>query len=214
MKKILLLTIIAAASAYAQVPAPLPQGFHTHDGFYLSMSIGPAFGDITLDAQNTSYNTMTFKGIGGQFDFRIGGVIADNLILSFDMGGRNIMSPEVEIDGVNQGTLVNMSITDVIYGVGLTYYFMPSNFFISGTLGIGSFSLNNINGNYSTSSTRPGTGLQFKAGKEWWVSSDWGLGIAGGIGYVAADEKTLMYSSYRGRLSTTRFFLLFSATYN
>jgi hypothetical protein len=211
MKKIILAVLILSAVAYSQETPP--PGFHTHDGFYLSMGIGPGFGDIKNEATNYSYRTAEYSGIGGQFDFRIGGTIADNLILSFDAGGRSILSPELAIDGTTLGTAEDITITDVIMGVGLTYYFMPSNIFISGTIGWGSFTVQ-VMDYYHSGSTKPGLGLQFKFGKEWWVSTDWGLGIAGGIAYAAADDKTILFSSYHGKFSTTRLFLLFNATYN
>lgn len=211
MKKIILLLMVFSAFAYSQETPP--PGFHTHDGFYLSMSIGPGFGDIKWEATNFTFRNVEYSGTGGQFEFKIGGVISNNLILSFDVIARSILNPEMTEDGILIGTANDISITDVIIGAGLTYYFMPSNIFMSGTIGIGSFSIQNQSMGVS-GSTKRGLGIEFKFGKEWWVSADWGLGIAAGIASVSADDKTIPFSNYSGKLSTTRFFVLFNTTFN
>ena len=55
----------------------------------------------------------------------------------------------------------------------MTYY-MKDNFFITGNLGSGFFSLSDDD---NTISTDRGFSYQLKAGKELCVSSRWGLGV-------------------------------------
>jgi hypothetical protein len=209
MKNFMFLLLILSIPVFAQESEQ--PGFHTHDGFYLSMNIGPGFGTINWEATNFSFKKMELGGIGGQFEFKIGGVVAEDFILSFDLIGRSILNPDVTVDGQSGTTSSDFSVSDIILGPGLTYYFMPSNIFVSGTVGLGSFSFRYGNSGL-TGSTKQGLGLQLKAGKEWWVSMNWALGISGGIAYVSADDKPL--SNYRGKFSTTRFFVLFNTTFN
>jgi len=209
MKKIIFLLMILSGTVYAQ--ESMPPGFHTHDGFYLSMNIGPGFGKINWEATNFTFKKAEYGGTGGQFEFRIGGVVAENLILSFDLLGRSILNPDMTADGHPATTASDLSVSDIIMGPGLTYYFMPSNIFVSGSVGLGSFSIKFENSG-TTGNTKQGLGLQLKAGKEWWVSTDWALGISAGIAYVSADDKPV--SNYTGKFSTTRIFVLFNTTFN
>jgi hypothetical protein len=71
------------------------------------------------------------------------------------------------------------------FGPGLKYYLMPINIFFSGSLLLSRVSLQNGYGGDARvpliiSETSPwGVTGRISAGKEWWVSADWGLGIAG-----------------------------------
>jgi hypothetical protein len=192
----------------------IPKGFHLHDGFYMSLNGGLAFGTITLEATNAGFNKMEFDGGGFQIDFKFGGVISeeDNLILSFDIISRAISSPSLTVNGSSVSTTSSVTAGDVMYGVGITKYFMPENIFINATVGITRFSLTINNTN---SSSQSGFGFQLKGGKEWWVSDNWGLGVAAGLGYSSADDQTESSNpSYSGKLSTTKFFLVFNTTFN
>ncbi len=211
---VLLLAVSSLGLAQTMAEQNVPPGFHMHDGFYLSLSGGPAVGSITLNATNAPFNTMEFAGGGFQFDFKIGGVISEqqNLILSFDLISRAISSPTITIDENAANTTSTVMASDEMYGVGITKYFMPSNTFINATIGIAKFALQ-VNNTSSTSQS--GLGLQLKAGKEWWVSSDWGLGVAVGFAYLSADDQSdPNYPGYSATISTTKFFVVFNATYN
>lgn len=52
-------------------------------------------------------------------------------------------------------------------------------------------------------------------GKEWWTSSNWGLGISAGAGMAEVNRK---YDEgnpgYVGRVNTNKFFVMFNTTYN
>ena len=198
------------ALAFAQTQ----EGYHEHDGFYLSMNAGPAFGPITLTANNGPIHKLEYSGPGAIVDFKIGGTIKKTLSLSFDVISRDIVGPDVKVDSVKGSSSSDYSANDITYGLGATYYFMPINIFLSGTVGIGVFQfkdeLNKID-----AKSKSGLGMQVKVGKEWWVGKDWGLGVSGGIGLVAAkDQDSPDYPDYSGKLSTSKFFVMFNTTYN
>lgn len=114
-------------------------GYHKHKGFFLSMSVGPNFGSIT-DEVVGDYS-LKFNGTGAQFDFKIGGAIKENLILHATLISNTMSGPDITSGGSSQATSNNLSLGETMFGAGITYYYMPINIFLSGSLGIGTFSL-------------------------------------------------------------------------
>jgi hypothetical protein len=89
---------------------------------------------------------------------------------------------------------------------------MPYNVFVSGTLGGASYSFDYDE--VEILSTKSGIGWHFKVGKEWWVSRNWGLGVALGYGYAGAKDRSTRYHDYMGIASSHRFHFLLNTTYN
>ncbi|HCA81638.1 MAG TPA: hypothetical protein DEP53_18065 [Bacteroidetes bacterium] len=216
MKTITFLLVLVSSVGFAQgsVALDVPEGFHMHDGFYLSLTGGPAIGSITLDGTNGGFDKIELSGAGGQFDFKIGLVVSEeaNLILSFDLISRAISSPTLTMDGTTVNTTSDVTASDLLFGAGITKYFMPANIFINATVGAGQFSLDLNN---TTSNSQTGFGFQVKGGKEWWVSDNWALGVAAGLSYISAPDQTdPSLPRYSGTLSTTKFFVVFNTTFN
>jgi hypothetical protein len=210
MRKVFKLALFLPAVLFAQQEP----GYHEHDGFFLSMSAGPAFGAITLDADNAPFNKVQFSGAGGMFDFKIGGTIARKVSISFDIISRAIVGPDIEVDGVEGSASDEISARDATYGVGLTYYVMPANILLSASIGTGLFTFADEGSNIDAESEN-GLALQFKLGKEWWVGRNWGLGLSGGVGILnAKDKEDPSNPSYSGEMSTVKLFVLFNTTYN
>ena len=207
MKRIVALFIVASSLGFAQET-------ETHKGLYLSLTGGLAFGAITLNATNRDFSKLEANGTGFQYDFKIGAVVLEdeNLILSLDAIGRSISGLTWTLDGADVYTTSKVSAGDAMYGIGITKYFMPSNMFVSGTFGFGKFQLDFAN---VKDVSHSGFACQLKGGKEWWGSDDVGLGIAGGLAYIAAnDESDPSYPNYSGKLSTIKVFVGLSITYN
>ena len=57
--------------------------------------------------------------------------------------------------------------------------------------------------------TDMGVGGSFLVGKEWWVSTNWGLGVAGMLRLAS-----MKVTDSDARMTATAFSILFSATYN
>lgn len=225
MKISALLLCLLPALAFSQDPVSSPEpvadaprlayaGFHRHDGFFLSMNLGPALGGTIIKASGNDapYDKFILRGPGVMVDLKVGGAIAPNLILSFDIVGRSINDPEGEMDGENLGNAgSDVTIADNSYGIGLTRYFMPYNLFVSGSLGMGRMVVDNGS---DKNSSKWGPALHLKVGKEWWVSPNWGLGLSAGYGFVAADDKKTPGVDYNGELTSHQFYVLFNTTYN
>jgi hypothetical protein len=107
-------------------------------------------------------------------------------------------------------------------GPGIAYFLEPINMYFSGTATYAQYTLDascdydngtyyyNCNsGSSSTVDKANGFGLSAVAGKEWWVSTNWGLGLA--LQFQWATLKDKYADAWRNALG---FALLFSSTYN
>lgn len=203
-----LIAIISICNAqtigYIQEP-----GYRQHTGFYLSLSVGPNFPSINSEVLGAY--SVNFSGTGAQFDFKIGGAVKENLILHATLISNAMSGPKVSWEGISEKTSNDLSIGEAMFGGGLTYYIMPSNFFLSGSLGLGNFTVMEVN-NANSISTNRGFSMQLKIGKEWWVSKRWGLGIAATYG------KTKLTNSPGGGIeelmNSNNLGILFNATLN
>ena len=83
---------------------------------------------------------------------------------------------------------------------------MPSNLYLSGTIGLASITLD-LDG-FPSVESETGVGFDLTLGKEWWTSDNWGLGIAAGFGFHNIPDKGI--EDWKG----PSFALRFSATYN
>jgi len=216
MKKVFLLLSITIFGCYFY---PIygqsgNDGFHQHTGFYLSMSIGPVFGRINGEAISPDKYFFDFSGgTGAQFDFKIGGAIQENLILHAVIISNSTAGPKYSSSGEYVSMSDDISINEVmIIGGGLTYYLMPKNFFLSGSVGIGHFSLiDNKNNNLNITSDN-GVSVQLKFGKEWWVSKNWGLGVALTYGKTSVNNRPS--SGIEEKLNSNKLGVVFNATFN
>lgn len=110
-----------------------------------------------------------------------------------------------------------MVLADGTLGVGLTYYIMPANVFLSGTVGVGRFALTKPTDDQDDDErieTNPGLSLHAKIGKEWWVSDNWGLGLAAGYGWLGAKRDESGDGDFNGEYASHKFYVLFNTTFN
>ncbi|WP_083934977.1 hypothetical protein [Segetibacter koreensis] len=202
MKKTILATMVVCSSitVFSQsTPSKV-----SHDGFYLSMAAGPAFGNINGD-DNTGKDYKV-KGEAFGLDVQIGGAIKPNLILHATLQNKTLVGPK--INGVKMDN--DHTFQELFYGAGLTKY-TADNFFFTGNVGLGNFlqteSANNSNSGGTT--TDPGFSFNIKAGKEWMVSKKWGLGGALFYGRTSLKNSGAGYSE---KWNSNRFGLYFQAT--
>ena len=177
------------------------------------MSIGPTFGTIRDDMTGTITDKLEFSGTGVQFDIKIGGAVQENLILYASMASTVINGPKINSTSQTGRLNGNMGINEnMLIGVGLTYYVMPNNLFLSGSAGMGNYTLTDNNDSKNNVKTDNGFSIQLKAGKEWWVGKRWGLGIA--LTYGKTIVKNGPYVGTEEKFNSNRFGVLFNATFN
>ncbi|HVV52961.1 MAG TPA: hypothetical protein VHO06_25090, partial [Polyangia bacterium] len=181
------------------------EGFHTHDGFYTRIHLGIAATSFSSTQAGTK---TTYAGGGSSAGIAIGGVVARNLILYGAAFGTSTSDPSKQVAGNDvAGDLGNIGVGAI--GPGIAYYFEHLNLYLSATFGLAGFTAAN-NAGERLNSSGSGTAFELMVGKEWWVSRDWGLGIAGELfGASVKDRETPGLTWSAGSAA-----ILFSATYN
>ena len=191
----------------ALVPATGSAGEpRTHDGFFLRLSAGGGTASSKIDDEVAG--SIELSGTPTDLNIAIGGMVAPNFALHGTLYGYVMSDPDVDITlpglGSASGSL-NGDATLAAFGGGATYYFMPVNVYLSGTVGFGSLELDgDVKGE-----TDDGLVIDLSLGKEWWVGNSWGLGLAGGYGYHSFGDPDVD-SNWSG----SSFVLRFSATLN
>lgn len=212
MKNLIISVIFLLSGLYSFAQTndkTLDEGYHRHKGFFLSMSLGPNFASIS-DASGSNFD-YKFTGTGAQFDLKIGGAIKENLILHATLISNTLSGPKITSFGASQKSDNSLTIGEGMIGAGLTYYVMPSNIFLSGSLGIGNFTLDDTS-NKTNISTDRGFSMQLKVGKEWWVSKKWGLGVA--LTYGKTNLTNKPSNDVNEKLNSNNIGILFNATLN
>jgi hypothetical protein len=178
--------------------SPVPGRFE-HDGFFLRLNIGPSVANVTRP-------DYRWSGLGLDMGVSIGGSIIENLALHADFNTTLLPNPTERTMGRKHE--FNADIVFESMGIGATYYIMPVNIFVTASGGIGVLAFEDDYGD--SKDTGAGLALGGMIGKEWWVGTDWGLGLAGQVRYIRVRD----YLADRERLNGLAFSLLFSATYN
>lgn len=153
--------LVGASKAEARLLEP------KHEGFFLRFQAGPGYMQADLDRD------ATLRGGAGTLGVAIGGTVAPNLILYGEIVAQSSPDPHLEM-GRFSGIAEDLTITYTGFGPGLAYY-LPGNFYLSGSLHVAraEIEMPGVRGR-----TELGIGTRLSLGKEWWVSSDWGLGLA------------------------------------
>ena len=179
--------MLVAGSARAQSapppgpPPPAGQPYYvqmnptaqTHDGFYLRFLLGPAG-----FATGTSYagNDLSVKGGGGGFSLAMGAALSPGLIIYGEVFDDIAVGPTLTVNGDSGTADTDVSAGVVGFGPGIAHYF-PSNMYISATLAFAKLTVQRNGDQVADSDV--GIGVSGAIGKEWWVSDQWGLGLAG-----------------------------------
>ena len=185
--------------------APPRTGFDStyqrHFGFYIRPDLG--FGYLTQTESG-----VTISGLSGLAGVAIGGAIRENSILAVHIIDAVAQNPNVSSGGLS-ATANDTTVT--MWGIGpqYTYYFMPSNLYLSTTLALTRLHVSSGN---NSGDTDWGLGTRIALGKEWWVSDHWGLGVAGHISFSTNQDPVSGGGS--STLTTWTFGAAFSATYN
>lgn len=185
-------------------PAASPAGQkpRTHDGFFLRMCTGFGFGHSAVEDDRGDENSI--RGGSHASNLAIGAMVSENLAIHADAFHVVLFEPESLINGKSAGTVPGRYIAGGL-GAGVTYYFMPSNLYLSGALNFVALEANLGGWRLQTDA---GMGIDFLIGKEWWVSDNWGIGVAGQFVYTLVPSRwDTIHNSFGAAV-------LFTATYN
>jgi len=214
--------VLLDGSAYAQVSVPAPQeplqpspaqapiavfprdAANRHTGFFIRPDIGLGYASSSASSGTTS---VTISGMAGFAGVSIGGAVTENLILAGRLYAVVVNNPTVSVNGVSASTS-NAQASMSGLGPELTYYFVPANVYLSACLAMTKQSTEQ---NGVQTNTEIGVGAEFAVGKEWWVSSHWGLGLAGRVSVSANKDTGATNAPTWDALGVAA---LFSASYN
>lgn len=180
------------------------EGEHMHDGFFLRLA--PGVGAMST-SEKVGANKYEYGGASGHFNFAIGGAVVENFIVHLDLSSTSMSEPKLKVNGQSTTGATGDHATSVL-GLGLTYYF-PANIYLTGAVGTARTSVK-VNG--KTYDTDRGVGFNLMVGKEWWVSDNWGLGVAGQWLYTKCPDKPI--NGTTPDVTSSSLGILFSATYN
>jgi hypothetical protein len=177
---------------------------HRHFGFFLRLDAEAGYLSSSASSNGTE---ASVKGPAGGLGIGIGGAIAENVILFGHLYDAIAINPTISVGTQSAGTS-NTSAGTVGYGGGITWYIMPANFYLSGTV---AFTRLTSTSNGSTSNTNWGPGGRVAIGTEWWVSDHWGLGIAAQLSFGFNPDSGATNAPTWTTIAPT---IAFSATFN
>ncbi len=180
---ILILILIAASSA--QALSERPMGGDRDSGLFLRLSAGFGFAgtEAVVPLGEITTQELSFTGSAADLNLAIGGFVQPGLALHFTIMGWTISEPSVDYGGLSI-TIPN-DLNMVAIGGGLTWYMLPSGLYLSANVGSGELSIEDAE-------SESGLAIDLTIGKEWWVSNQWSLGLAGGLGIHKIPEPGLV----------------------
>jgi hypothetical protein len=165
-------------------------GSYVHEGFFLRLQLGPGGSSVTREGED-------WAGIGLGMGLAIGGSPVEDFALHLDFQTSWLFSPERDISSIGMQVLA----------LGVTWYIMPIDIFLSGSAGVGWVAFENDQG--QSKDTSAGFAFDALIGKEWWVGADWGIGVAVQVLYAHVQD----YTDDKG-IDAVAVNALFTATYN
>ncbi len=177
-----------------------------HTGLLFRLLVGPGFSYTIVDYENADGSSASVDSYAATafFGFALGGFVEPNIAvhLTFD----NYFGILPTLSGKNTGdTFPDDSVIYVQnYGIGFTYYFMPSNVYVSASLELSSLFVFDADESSTFIDDFGGLAGNLMVGREWEVSESWGVGL---IGMVNASWIPKSMTNVGGML-------LVSASYN
>ncbi|MDD9937473.1 MAG: hypothetical protein OXT09_27930 [Myxococcales bacterium] len=165
---------LAFAALACLTSAASAQAPERHMGVQLRALAGPAVLHAFQDAGGGQTNTIT--GVATAFNFVLGSMVSDNLAVNLDL----VLSRAGNAD---HGVLEDTTFAAVHFGAGVTYWIMPANVFLAGSLGAARSSVEGTPIRIDIEipdidPSRVGVGVHLSAGKLWWIARRWGLGAS------------------------------------
>ncbi len=192
---ILILILIAASSAQALSERSI--GGDRDSGFFLRLSAGFGFAgtEAVVPLGEITTQELSFTGSAADLNLAVGGFVRPGLALHLTLMGWTIDEPSVDYGGLTITIPNDLSMTAI--GGGITWYVLPSGLYLSASLGLGEL-------NIEDAESESGLAMDLTLGKEWWVSKQWSLGLAGGMGIHNIPEPGLA-DDWQGASFSLRF---------
>jgi hypothetical protein len=184
------------------------KGAHRHDGFFFRTQFG--FGSGRTVIEDFGGDDFKTKGTATTLNFQFGYSIFDNFILFLEYGASVMPESKVKYAPAMTEAQKENDVAISTLGLGLSWYLMPYNFHISPLLFI---SVTEYDGAALKGDSEGGGGFGLSIGKEWWVSDNWGLGVALYV-YSGSDTVKVKGDSTTYDVRSSVIGIMFTATYN
>jgi hypothetical protein len=211
---------IPAPPAQVALPARPPWyrgDARVHDKLYLRLYAGVAYFSasemvgVVGCPGCVEQQYVNHAGLGVTYGGAVGWAVVRNLILYFELMGTSV--PSAETTATVYWREGPTGIDQLAFGPGLAYYLNPPNLYLASTLTFPKARLADQQGNMDL-----GIGVNVTVGKEWWLSANWGIGMALQAHFASMANSGCCGSFYFNaevpRLNTRTLALLLSATYN
>lgn len=171
------LTSLLAGLALLAAPsqASAQQRGRKHVGVQVRAVIGPSYLSGWQSLEEAGEDEVS--GLASSFNFVLGEMVSESLALNFDLVYARASDAE-------RGVVESTKFTVIHLGVGVTYWMMPANVYLSASLGASSSSVDGATRRFlelefpDTDTTDVGFGLHLSAGKQFWLGPRWGLGLS------------------------------------
>jgi hypothetical protein len=190
-------------------------GQRLHDGFYLRLSVGG--GTMGTSGTFDPDDGSSFDTRGGcvSFDIAVGGSPVPGLVIGGNYAFQEAFKPRLTLSSSSFSTERDADVNTVFGLVGPFVDWFPdprSGFHVGGTLGFAVLTIADENGNVDNGVSERGFGGALRVGYDFWVDSQWSLGVVGQFvgGRVSGDS----VNSVTERDSVGSFAVLFTALYH
>jgi len=206
-------------SAVEPFPISTRQGPHARDGLYLRVQSGLGY---LRSSESYRGGTDVFSGVGATVQATVGEAIVEHLILHGEVVMTAVRNATWTDNGgplLNSGFITSgRDLTLLGVGPGVTYD-LPSNFYASGSLLVSKLWFLDAYTDDPPPDTHWGIGGTVAIGKEWWLSRNWGIGVAAQfndafMAHPLVAHYTKSPEAISPLVNVMNFALLMSATYN
>lgn len=214
MKRVGLLKVLGLVlvAAVVMTSAALAGEAKTHDGLFVRVALGGGTASAKISPPGGS---LEFSGTAGDVDLAIGKSLNPNFALHASLWGWSASKPDAELVITGLGSDkqgVDGTVTMGAVGLGGTYFFMPLNAYVTGSVGLARLKVED-NQSGADGNSDSGFGFQVAVGKEWWVGQNFGLGVAGDMSYFSAKDNAELLGT-TDSWGGPAFGLRLSATFN
>ncbi len=187
----------------------------------LRFTVGLAGGSMREafdDPRPTIADERTAVGGGFMGSIVLGGALTDELTLHGRIALMQIFDPELETDGRDVSLPYEASLVTVLLGPGLTYNIMPLNLYITGVIGlhVTTFVYDEEDEDFDEDfrdDAIAGVGLKLDDGKEWWVTTQTGIGVAARFSWGNGGGEYELLGLRDSTRNVVAFGVLFSVTH-
>ncbi|MCB9785349.1 MAG: hypothetical protein H6744_01535 [Deltaproteobacteria bacterium] len=154
-----------------------PRVDRAHDGFFARLAVGGGWQRLLAPERTQD---LRVKGATLTFEGSVGLSVERHLILHLTTHYWQMLGADFSTDG--RGSMGGKA-GSIAIGPGLSYYFMPVNIYLSGAIALGFMFMERPEGlglvRAPKRSFRSDGGwvLLISAGKEFWVSGEWAVGL-------------------------------------